>query len=140
MANSDLEMFLRRLLPKAARKFCARQNHHRVSEQEDECGYHGAKDHSAYCDAWFELSGLDEQYASIGFETPITCLYWTVPKPAWGKFADFVAKDYQEEKTYLWKSVRIPKGLISKNDKERERAIYDLTQALLEEDEKLRGA
>ena len=86
------------------------------------------------------MSGLDEQYASIGFEAAVRHLYWTVPKPSWGRLADFLAKDYHEEKTYLWKNVVIPRSLISMNNKSKERALYDLTEALLKEDEDLRGA
>ncbi len=133
------ELALRSILISVAKRFCAQGNRHSISDQEDTCGYHGLTERATFIDAWFEMPGLDEQYPSMGLDRTSKLLYWSVPKPRWGRLADFLAEGYHEEKNDFWKYLPLPRGFLQLNFLERERSLFNLAESLLKEDERLRG-
>ena len=136
---SSGEPALRSILISVAKRFCAQGNRHSISDQEDECGYHGLTERTTFIEAWFEMSGLDEQYPSMGLDRTSKRLYWSVPKPRWERLADFLAEGYHGEKNELWKYLPLPKGFLRQNVPEQERLLFNLAESLLKEDERLRG-
>lgn len=133
------EPALRSILISVAKRFCAQGNRHSISDQEDECGYHGLTERATFIDAWFEMPGLDEQYPSMGFDRTSKLLYWSAPKPRCERLADFLAEGYHEEKNELWKYLSLPEGFLRQDVLGQKRLLCNLAESLLKEDEKLRG-
>jgi hypothetical protein len=123
----DEETALRRVLPRAIKKFCHLTD------------YSGVTETHSYYDAWFQMPGLDEQYASLGFEFGLEPLYWTVPRPPNVKVPEYETAGYLKSANYYWKYVMLPTGFSSLSDPEQERAVVALLEQLLREDERLRG-
>lgn len=123
----DEEMALRRILPRVIKKFCHLAD------------YSGVEETDSYYDAWFQMPGLDDQYASVGFEYGGEPLYWTVPHPPSAKVAEYESAGYQKYSNYYWKYVMLPPKFASLPHPEQERNVISLLERLLREDERLRG-
>jgi len=121
------ENSLRTLLPKVIRKFCA------VTD----CS--GVDDTEALYDAWFLMPGMDNEYASLGFELGGEPLYWAVPCPPQRNLESYTKAGYQKSSKYCWQYISLPPDFSLKSESEQEHVLVTLIERLLLEDEQLRG-
>ena len=126
LTESEKEV-LRKALPKAVERFAHdRENH--------------VTDAKTFFEVWFEMPGMREQYASLGFTTHPEPLYWTVPPATATKIAVYKAKGYGDEyKSFLWRYVEIPTEFWEKQEARQAAWLAQCIENLLKEDEQLRG-
>lgn len=118
---------LRKTLPKAVERF--------THDREDH-----VTDAKTFFEVWFEMPGMREQYASLGFTTHPEPLYWTVPPANATKIAGYKAKGYDDEyKNLLWRYVEIPIEFWEKQEAGQATWLAQCIEGLLKEDEQLRG-
>ena len=118
---------LKMLLPKAVKPF--------VHDRWDH-----VTDAKAYYEVWFEVPGMTEQYASLGFTHDPDAPYWTVPRPSEGVIGRYKAAEYGDEyKRFLWRYVELPAEFWSMQEGSQVAWLTRYMEESLKEDERLRG-
>lgn len=118
---------LEKVLPKSVERF--------THDREDH-----VTDAKTFFDVWFEMPGMKDQYASLGFTTHPEPLYWTVPPANATKIEGYKAKGYDDDyKKFLWRYVEIPAEFWEKQESEQVAWLVQCIENLLKEDEQLRG-
>ena len=119
--------FFKSLLPKAVKPF--------VHD-----GWDHVTDAKRYYEVWFELPGMTEQYASLGFTTDPDAPYWTVPMPSRAVIERYKAAGYGDDyKRYLWRYVELPDEFWSMQEGRQVAWLTKYMEGSLKEDERLRG-
>ena len=126
LTESEKEV-LKKALPKAIQRFTHDRDDH-------------VTDAKTFFEVWFEMPGMTEQYASLGFTTRPEPLYWTVPPANETKIAGYKAKGYDDDyEKFLWRYVEIPTEFWGKQEAGQAAWLAQCIENLLKEDEQLRG-
>lgn len=126
--TDDQKQVLRRLLPLAVTTF--------VHD-----GYDHVSDNRTFFEIWIEMPNMRETYASMGF-CPFDNgpMYWTTPPVPPEKVQLYLANGYHDDyKKYLWKYVTVPEELWAWSEDRQKSWLVGCIEALLREDEQLRG-
>lgn len=119
---------LRKILPQAVTPF--------VHDGEDH-----VSDNRTFFEIWVEMPNMREKYVSMGFShVDNEPMYWTTPPVPPEKVQLYLANGYHDDyKKCLWKYVAVHEELWTWNEDKQKSWVIGCIEALLREDEQLRG-